>query len=307
MSSALQSDAEDRADGAIDDLVENGYATVDGVDLHYVTAGPEDGDLVLALHGFPECWYTWRHQLPALADAGMRVVAPDMRGANRSDKPAGVSAYSLDRLVADAAGLIDAFDRESARVVGHDFGGLVAWQLAHERRELVDRLAVLNAPHLSVYLDHLAHSPSQWRKSWYVLYFQLPRSPEWGLSWNDYAVLESTFEDNAAPGTFTEADLARFKRAFARDGTTRAMVNWYRALARSQLRRVIGARGVPSEPIRVPTTLLWGEKDHALEAAMVDEHEEVVEDLRIERFPDAGHWVHFEKQDAISKTLVSSL
>lgn len=298
----------DALDAAMEDVPwEHDHTTVDGVDLHFVVAGPDDGDLVLLLHGFPECWYTWRHQLPALADAGYRVVALDMRGANRSAKPAATSAYSLPRLAADAAGVVRAFDRDSAHVVGHDFGGLVGWHLAHDQPDVIDRLAILNCPHLSVYGRRVFTSLSQLRKSWYVLYFQLPRLPEWGLAWDDYAVLDSLYRDNVDPEAITDDDVARFTQAFAREGTAHAMLDWYRALFRWYWREIARNRGVPAMPIRVPTLLVWGEADHALDAAMVDDHEEWVEDLRIDRFPDAGHWVHWDERERVTDALRSFL
>jgi pimeloyl-ACP methyl ester carboxylesterase len=172
-----------------------------GVRLHVVTAGPEDGPLVVLLHGFPEFWYSWHNQIPALVEAGYRVVAPDMRGYNRSEKPSGVDAYHIDELVSDVAGLVRAFDRESGHIVGHDWGGLVAWQTAIDRPSVVDRLAVLNAPHPSKYEEVIRTSLSQLRKSWYVFYFQLPFLPEFGLGWNDFAMLDSILKDGTVRPT----------------------------------------------------------------------------------------------------------
>lgn len=293
---------------AIDGVsIDHEFVAPNGVELHYVAAGPADGDLVVCLHGFPEFWYSWHEQLPALADAGYRVVAPDLRGANRSGKPAGIGAYHLDDLAGDVLGVIHAFGRERARIVGHDFGGLVTWHLAHERPDAVERAAVCNCPHPTVFGRHLARSLAQLRKSWYVLYFQLPRLPEWGFAHDDYAVLESVFLDNARPGAITAVDVERFKRAFGRDGTPRAMVNWYRALFRSFGTDVLRNRGVPERPIEVPTLLCWGERDHALSRDLIDPHRAVVDDLRIRRFPGAGHWVQFDASAEVNETLVAFL
>ena len=287
--------------------VEHGTSSTSGVDLHYVAAGPPDGDLVVCLHGFPGCWYAWHEQIPALADAGYRVVAPDLRGANRSAKPDGVGAYHLSKLAGDVVGLLDHLERPAARFVSHDFGGLVAWHLAHARPDLVDRLAVLNCPHLTVYGRHLFSSFEQLRKSWYVFYFQLPRLPEWGFARDDYAVLESVFRDHAAAGVITDEDVAFYRRAFAREGTATAMVNWYRALFRSFGTAVVRERGVPEYPVEVPTLLCWGEQDHALSSAMIDDHREVVADLTIERFPAASHWVQFDASERVDEALLEFL
>src|SRR5512136_1490770 len=151
---------------------------VNGLELHVIVAGPLDGPLIVLLHGFPECWYTWRKQIKLLAEAGYRVVVPDQRGYNLSDKPRGIHNYRLEALSADVVELIRAFDREKALVVGHDWGGVVAWHLAMHHPEVVDKLIVLNAPHPATYLREIRSNPAQQRKSWYVGFFQLPIVPE---------------------------------------------------------------------------------------------------------------------------------
>ena len=287
--------------------VEHGSSTPNGVELHYVTAGPADGDLVVCLHGFPECWYTWKEQLPALVDAGFRVLAPDMRGANRSGKPSGRSAYVPDEMAADVAGLIEAFDGESAPIVGHDFGGLVAWHLAAKRPALVDRLAIMNSPNLAVYDRHLRSSFSQLRKSWYVFFYQLPRLPEFAMSSDDYAVIEDLYRENVDPAVIDEADVARFKAAAARDGALSAMITWYRGVGRWYVGRLVRRRGFADLAVSVPTLLCWGERDHALSVDLVDDHRDVVRDLRIERFPNAGHWVHLDEREQVNESLLPFL
>jgi pimeloyl-ACP methyl ester carboxylesterase len=279
-------------------------ATVNGVSLHYVTAGPEDGDLVLCLHGFPEFWYSWHHQLPALAEAGYRVVAPDLRGYNRSERPAGVDAYRLEKLVGDVVGLIDHCGRERAHVVGHDWGGLIAWQVGIDRPEVVDRLAVLNAPHPTRYQRHLRSSPSQLAKSWYVFYFQLPILPEIGFRFNDYAVLESTLSDTVRPDAFTDDDIERYKSALATPGALTAAINYYRALGRQRARELLTGGGIDVERVDVPTLLLWGERDVALDVALTEDLDALVPDLRIERYPDASHWVQFDAPERVNDALL---
>lgn len=292
-------------DDALDVPVEHDRAAPNGVDLHVVAAGPDDGDPVVCLHGFPECWYTWKHQIPALAAAGYRVLAPDLRGANRTGKPKSVAAYRLAELTGDVAGLVEDLADGSARVLAHDFGGLVAWRLAATRPDLVDRLVVANAPHLAVYDRHLRSSLAQLRKSWYVFYFQLPRLPEVGLSYDDCAVIESLYREQVSPAAITDTDVERFKAAAARDGALRAMVHWYRALGRQYLSGIVRGRGPPAAgAVAVPTLLCWGENDHALSAALVDDHRDVVTDLAIDRHPDAGHWVHFDAKEAVNDAVL---
>ena len=279
-----------------------------GVRLHAVTAGPEDGPLVVLLHGFPEFWYSWRHQIPALAEAGYRVVAPDMRGYNHSEKPDGVGAYHIDELVGDVAGLVDAFDQESAHVVGHDWGGLVAWQTAIDRPGVVDRLAVLNAPHPSAYERALRSNPTQLAKSWYVGFFQLPGLPEWSLGVRDYESLERMLGDGTVrPDAFTEADIERYKTAFGRPGVRTAALNYYRALARRNAKLTLTGGGVGDLPVRAPTLLIWGERDAALDVSLTEDLDRWVPDLRVERLPDASHWVQFDAPERVNELLLDHL
>jgi pimeloyl-ACP methyl ester carboxylesterase len=280
------------------------------VDLHCVTAGPDDGDLVLLLHGFPEFWYSWKHQLPALVDAGYRVVAPDLRGYNRSGKPDGVAAYRVSELIADVAGLVDHYrrgDDERANVVGHDWGGLLAWYVAAERPDVVDRLVVLNAPHPNRFERQLRSSFSQLRKSWYVFYFQLPGLPEFGFRWNDYAVVESLLREETRPGAFTDEDVERYKSALATPGTVTAALNYYRALGRQRVRQYLVGDGVDERPIDAPTMLVWGDDDHALDVELTQSNEQWVESIRVERIAGASHWVQFDAKERVNELLVDFL
>ncbi len=296
-------------DQAVDDRVEHHRARVNDVSLHYVTAGPEDGALAVLLHGFPEFWYSWRYQIPALADAGYRVLAPDMRGYNRSEAPDGVAAYDLDELVADVAGLIDHVGRERAHVVGHDWGGLVAWQVGIDRPAVVDRLAVMNAPHPAAYMRDLT-TWEQLRKSWYVFAFQIPRLPEWGISRDDFAALEEAFDEGTTrPSAVTDADLERY-RAAARQSGLEGPINYYRALARRRAKQstvALSGGNWPDWRVDVPTLLLWGERDMALATSLTRGVERWVPDLRVERYGDAGHWVQFDTAERVNEALVEFL
>jgi pimeloyl-ACP methyl ester carboxylesterase len=283
----------------------HGEADLGEVTLHYAAAGPVDGDLVVLLHGFPEFWYAWRHQLPALADAGYRVVAPDMRGYNRSDKPAGVASYATDPLVADVVGLVHTLDRESAHVVGHDWGGGVAWEVGSRRPDVVDRLVVLNAPHPTAFRRELSRNPDQLRRSWYVFYFQVPRLPEFGLTWDKGAMVERVLADGAAdPAAFTGRELTHFRSAFCRDGVATAAVNYYRAAFRGTLTRVLTGRGDEPGTVPVPTLVCWGTQDDALSPALFEGLDELVPDVRIERFHGASHWVQADEPGAVSRRLL---
>ena len=288
----------------------HGEVVVNGVRLHHVEAGDADDPLVVLLHGFPEFWYSWREQVPALVDAGFHVVAPDMRGYNRSEKPHGVDAYRLDELVGDVVGLLDRFDAERANVVGHDWGGVVAWETAIRHPDRVADLAVLNAPHPGAYRRELLGNPDQWRRSWYALAFQLPWLPEFVLGVRDCAGIAELLSGSAAtPSTFDERDLRRYREAAGRPGALTAAINYYRALFRGELRRELGAvlEERRSLAVRVPTLLVWGERDPALGVELTRGLDRWVADLRVERLPDAGHWVQNERPGRVTDLLVEFL
>ncbi|RMG96024.1 MAG: alpha/beta fold hydrolase, partial [Deltaproteobacteria bacterium] len=180
----------------------HGFVSAGDVRLHYVTAG--EGPLVVLLHGFPEFWYAWRHQIGPLADAGYKVVVPDLRGYGSSDKPTSVDAYAPDRLVADVRALVDAFGGRAAAVVGHDWGGVVAYLFAHAHPERLDRVVVANAPHPAHFFAGLT-DPAQLRRSWYVFFFQLPKVPEWYSGAFDHARLRRILRtDPVRREAFTE-------------------------------------------------------------------------------------------------------
>lgn len=272
----------------------------DGVDLHVVTAGdPEDPPVVL-LHGFPDFWYGWREQVPALVDAGYRVLVPDQRGYNLSDTPASVREYRIDRLVADAAAVVASTGRSSAHVVGHDWGAAVAWSLALRRPSLVDRLGIVNVPHPTVFRRTLRSDPRQILRSTYAFGMQLPRLPEWALSRADGDLLATVLESSSRPGAFSATDRRRYRAAWRRPGVVRGMVNWYRAAGRYGI-------APPTDRVEPPTLVVWGEEDDALVPEMAGESVDHCVDGRLERFPNASHWVHLERPERVSELLLDHL
>lgn len=272
-------------------------AIVNGVRLHYVEAG--EGPLVVLMHGFPEFWYAWRAQIPALAAAGYRVVAPDMRGYNLSEKPPGVASYRVEVLTADVAALIRHLGVERATVVGHDWGGAVAWQLPVFHPEVVERLAVLNAPHPGALLREL-RTLEQLRRSWYIAFFQLPWLPELALRAGDAALLRRMLRQDAVrPGAFDDVDIQRYVDALMQPGAATATLNYYRALVQRnplELSHQIQA-------IDVPTLLIWGQQDRFLGPRLTEGLSHWVPDLRVERIPEAGHWVMADAPDRVNELL----
>ncbi|MBB5233831.1 alpha/beta fold hydrolase [Deinococcus budaensis] len=284
-------------------LLRERQLVVNGVRLHLVEAGPEDGPLVLLLHGFPEFWRAWERQLGPLARAGFRVVAPDLRGYNLSEKPPGVDAYRVGALQEDVAALIRALGHARARVVGHDWGGIVAWALALRQPEVVERLVILNAPHPAAF-RRVARKPAQWRRSWYIFFFQLPWLPERLLpSFGRWALRGTN------PRAYTEEERRRYQEAWARPGAATAMINYYRAMLRPRGRRGPEAptgAGTPP-PIRVPTLVLWGERDVALLPELAGGLERWVPGVQVVRFPGASHWVMRDEPVRVNNLLLKFL
>jgi pimeloyl-ACP methyl ester carboxylesterase len=274
---------------------------VNGVKLSCTIAG--EGPLVVLLHGFPEFSYSWRHQLPALAEH-FTVVAPDMRGYNESEKPAQVSAYRIPLLVEDVVQLIHSFGRERAFVVGHDWGGMVAWSAALRRPDVVEKLAVLNIPHPRILFQHLLTNPTQRKRSSYMLFFQLPRLPEESLRQDNFARLEQVFRRMAVyPDKFTDEVLDRYKQALAKPGALTGALNYYRALGRRAGYDLVG----PDPVAQMPVLTIWGEKDRALGKEMLDGLERYVPDLTVRRIPDASHWVQQDRPDLVNRYLTDFL
>ena len=272
-----------------------------GVTLNVAEAGPEAGPVVLLLHGFPENWYGWRHQIGPLADAGCRVVVPDQRGYGASDKPRGVAAYRLDELVADVVGLVDACESDRAAVVGHDWGGIVAWAAIERHPDRFDRAVILNAPQPAVIQRALRQDLGQLLRSWYTFAFQLPGLPEWLLGRRNFRALERALTTTSRPGAFSHADLELAKAAWGQPGALRAMIHWYRAAARGpQL-------PLPDPPITVPTLILWGLRDHALGPGLARSSYAQCRDARIEWLTEATHWLAHEEPERVNRLILDFL
>jgi pimeloyl-ACP methyl ester carboxylesterase len=280
--------------------LEDRFVTVDGVRLHYVEAG--EGPLVVLLHGFPEFWWSWRNQIPALVEAGFRVVAVDQRGYALSDRPRSWRDYRIERLAADVEGLIAALGEERAHVVGHDWGAAVAWTVASLHPERVERLAILNVPHPARMERALRTSPRQLLHSWYMFFFQIPGVPERLMRAGGRRMLERAYAD-ARPGAFTEDDFDRYERALLGPGGLKGPIDWYRAA----LRRSPGATRRLYRPIPAPTLVIWGEQDRFLGADLAQPDAELVPDVRVERLPDASHWVQHDEPETVNRLLVDFL
>ena len=275
--------------------VREGYAEVGDQRLHYAEAG--EGPLIVLLHGFPEFWYGWRLQIKPLAEAGFRVVAPDLRGYNLSSRPKSVKAYSSDQLTDDIRGLIAERGAKSALLVGHDWGGTVAWDLAMNHPEVVERLAILNAAHPRK-LSQGLHHPGQLRKSWYFFFFDLPDLPESVVHANRWHFFRHFLHD--AKPAYTPEEIDRYIAAWSRPGAAKGMINYYRFSVRESPKKAAAAL----RPIKAPTLVIWGQRDRYLGPELAEpEHDDVPNLDRVERLPDASHWVYHDEAERVNQLL----
>jgi pimeloyl-ACP methyl ester carboxylesterase len=303
---------EKRADGFLHRRLDVGASGQPPVQLHVAEARPRSGDgaiadgsdevaadvpLVVFMHGFPEFWWSWRHQLRAFADAGFWAVAPDMRGYNESDKPAGVRSYEVETLADDIQGLVHALGRKSAIIVGHDWGAVVAWEVAQRHPELVERLAILNVPHPLQMLRGLRR-PKQLKKSWYMFFFQLPAGiPERAVAANDWGFLRKTF----AVDGFPKEEIDLYVKAMSVPGAITAAMSYYRAA----IRRAFTGRPQRTKRIDCPVLVIWGDRDRYLGKEMAEPPARFVPNARVEHIADATHWVQNAAPERVNELLLA--
>lgn len=269
------------------------FIKTNGIELHYVTQG--EGPLMLMLHGFPEFWYSWRHQIPEFAQ-DYKVVALDLRGYNESDKPVDLNAYVMEELIRDVEGFIKGLGYESCVLVAHDWGGAIAWSFAYAYPAMVDKLIVMNIPHPAKFEAGI-RTPEQLLKSWYMFFFQLPTLPELFLQANDYRAIAAVFIESAMDKTaFSEADLEAYKNAAAKRGALTAMLNYYRNVFRGLLRSQ-----QRWDTLEVPTLTIWGENDAALGKELTYGTQTYVKDWQIKYIPNCSHWVQQEQPQLVNQ------
>ncbi len=274
---------------------------VQNVRMHVMQAGPEDGPAMVFLHGFPEFWYGWRKQMDAFAGQGWRVIVPDQRGYNLSDKPADISSYRLDILAGDVLALLDVLGVEQAVVVGHDWGGVVAWWLGMNHGDRISRLVILNAPHPVVMRRALFTDFQQRKKSWYILYYQLPFFPERKLRAGKFKVLTAALQKTSVKGTFSDAEMSAYHEAWQQPGALTAMLNWYRAALRRRLPEPV------SQEVKKPLLLIWGKKDRFLGPALAEESLKLCPQGQLLWFEQATHWVQHEQPEKVNAAIAEFL
>ena len=268
------------------------YITTNGVNLHYVTQG--SGPLMLMLHGFPEFWYSWRYQIPEFA-SDFKVVAPDLRGYNDSDKPASQSAYVMNELVRDVEGIITGLGYEKCVLVAHDWGGGIAWSFASKYPQMLEKLIIMNCPHPAKFSEGL-RTPQQLLRSWYMFFFQLPVIPELFLQSQDYQFIENAFKGMAIKkSAFSTEDINVYKDAAAKRGALTAMINYYRNILGSPM------FNQNSSILEVPTLMIWGEEDTALGKELTYGTESYVENFQIRYISNCSHWVQQEQPELVNQ------
>lgn len=279
----------------IDNLQHN-FICTNGIRLHYVSQG--SGKLMLMLHGFPEFWYSWRHQITEFS-SDYRVVALDLRGYNRSDKPTRLEAYQMAEFVADVKGVIEGLGYKDCLLVAHDWGGAIAWNFTYAYPEMVEKLVVLNIPHPAKFIAGL-RTPQQLLKSWYIFAFQIPWLPELMFKLNDYQAIKNAFSGMAIDkNAFTQDDLIAYRDAAAQPGALTAMINYYRGA----FGFLFDQKRSQWEILEVPTLTIWGEEDTALGKELTYGTEAYVKDWQIKYIPHCSHWVQQEQPALVNRYL----
>ncbi|HIK33426.1 MAG TPA: alpha/beta hydrolase [Oscillatoriales cyanobacterium M59_W2019_021] len=281
---------------------QHNFVETNRIRLHCVSQG--EGELVLLLHGFPEFWYSWRYQIPALARY-FKVVVPDLRGYNDSDKPD--SGYDLDTLSADIRGLIEALGYQSAHIVGHDWGGAIAWHLAQKFPLMLDRLAILNAPHPHQFVQELTGNLDRLRRNWYVLALQIPGIPEWLRQQNLKEFVKDLFRERAVrKGAFSQEDTSLYQAALEKPGVLAALSNYYRQFLSPQ--NWLFDWGKSPVPIEVPTLVLWGQEDSLLGQQFTEGLEKLIRaPFKLRLIPQCGHWIQQEVPQTVNRELLNFL
>ena len=278
------------------------HISTNGIQLHVVEAGIPSNSSVFLLHGFPDFWLGWRHQIKALVDAGFHVIIPDQRGYNTSDKPLQTKDYAVTQLVDDLSGIARYFQLQTYNIVGHDWGAMVAWWSAILQPESLRRLAILNVPHPFVMAQALRRNPRQMFRSWYALFFQVPYVSESVMS---VVLKQGKAMEKDSPKAFPAAVMPNYHEAWAQPGALKAMIQWYRAALRYPVASsMIKNQGV----IQTPTLMIWGTKDPYLGRELAPPSiERYCNQGRLEYLEDCGHWIQQEQSAKVNQLLLEFL
>ncbi|MCK8059907.1 MULTISPECIES: alpha/beta fold hydrolase [unclassified Fusibacter] len=272
------------------------YIETNGITLHVALSGPEDGEPVFLLHGYPDASFGWRDQIIALSEEGYRVIAPDQRGFNLSDKPKGLDNYTPENHANDILGLADHFGYDTFNIVGHDSGVVVCWNIVDKHEDRVDKMVTINTPHPKVLFEFQEANEEQRKKSQYAYFFRTPYIPEIALKFNDYALMSKSMEDS-----FTEEEINEYKRAWSQKGANTAMLNWYRNLFTQP------ETEVPNRVVDVPLLVIWGKQDPHMMWQQAEPSSKMSTKGSVAYIEEATHWVMRDTPDELNKLLLDFL
>ncbi|MBD3186509.1 alpha/beta fold hydrolase [Candidatus Bathyarchaeota archaeon] len=282
----------------------HGFVQIPGVRTHFVEAGWKHEKLAILLHGFPDFWFGWRHQIPFLCKH-LHVIAIDQRGYNLTSKPKGVSRYHLDALVSDVKHLVESFGHEKCILVGHDWGGAVSWEFARQHPAMIEKLCVLNCPPVQLLMQEQFKNVHQLLSSYYIYLFQIPILPEFLLSKNG-AVLLAKMLSSMIPG-ITRQEIKIYRKGLSVKGTIRSAINYYRSAFRQQVLAAISGNQSSEISIHVPTSVIWGFGDTALQPNFTLRFRNICKRRCSIHLVDAGHFVHQEKPSVVNDIMLREL
>ncbi|XP_041460825.1 epoxide hydrolase 4-like [Lytechinus variegatus] len=245
---------------------------------------------MLFLHGFPECWYSWRHQIRAF-NKDYHCVAIDMRGVGESDGPPGKMSYTCDLITGDVCELIHVLGHETCILIGHDWGGLIGWKFAAQYPEMVDKYIAMNIPHPDRFNELVSLYLPQIIKSWYIFFFQMPWFPERGVQMGDYNMIN----EECKHGETTDEDIEAFKYSISRPGRLHTFMNYYR----NELTLIFTKTGV----VKTPTLLIWGTGDDYLHTRLSYNTEKFCLNLKVERIQGGNHFIQQEQPDLVNQLM----
>jgi len=299
--------------------LESKYALIDNVNIHYITAEQDVDDSIaketlIFLHGFPECWETWKAQLNFFS-AEYNVIAPDLPGYNLSDKPEDVTFYSVPNLIAFITKFIKTVSTtEKVTLIAHDWGGAIAWPLVAFNKQIIDRLVILNAAHPSTFTREMINNAEQRKRSEYI-HDLIGKDAEELLSTNNYQYLKTKVLDNTKTSCFNQESLKNYQKVWQQPGAINGMLQYYRAmpqLASSDKNKRDKTNGpiteltkmkIPNIRIEVPTLVLWGEQDQAFVNENLNDIKQYAPNSTVKRFENVSHWIMHEIPDEVNKEI----
>ena len=283
-------------------LLHHEFANINGIKMHYVTIG--EGPLIVFLHGFPEFWKSWKHQISFFSKK-FKVVALDMRGYGETERPIQVGEYRIEKLARDVTELIDSLGQKKATVVGHDWGGAVAWATAMMNPSFVEKLIVMNAPHPAIVQRNAFRNYAQMQKSWYMFFFLLEKAPEKVLSSNNFEILKHMFEISIKrKDRFSLSDIEEYVSSWSKEGGITGGLNYYRANLNEEFWGNLG-ESIPFPKIKIPTLQIWAEDDMFLGKELAEGTKEFVVDVpfSLKVIPNCGHWVQQEAPEEVNQIM----